>query len=216
MRKRRILGISLVVLAFVFLFGFIVFPVIPQLANAPVFDSVLGVILCQPNQTLVRDQYSQTFGAEQNFSMEVYCKDASGERTDVTNRWGQIGVVGYLALFLPGMYITTGTRQKNRQEKAKSKSVPYHAGAPEFENEVVTYGGVELGGNNLTPEQIETFKRRVRAQSSMEDSPAKSATNGGGTDLTDKLRQAQEAHESGLINDDEYNSLRQQILDDMK
>ncbi len=194
MRKQRILGISLIVLAFVFLFGFIVLPVIPQIGDAPVFDSVLGAVLCAPDQTLVRDPYSQTFGSETTFSMDVYCQDAQGERIDVTGKWGPIGLVGYLVLFLPGMYVTTGALQKNRQKK-KQENVPHSA---------------------HVPEQIAKFQRRVRAQDAAEDGSAKIVTKGGGANFTDKLKQIQEARDNGLIDDEEYEHLRQKILDDME
>ncbi len=207
----------MIVLAFVFLFGFVVFPVIPQLANAPVFDRLLGAVLCAPGATLVRDQYSQSFGGEQSFSMLTYCQDAQGERIDVTDKWTQIGIVGYLVLFLPGMYVTTGTLSKKKPvPPTKKSSVAHHAGESEYRNEVVTYGGVELGGNNLTSEQIEAFKRRVRAQSATGADSAKVVTTGVAADLSAKLKQAQEAHDNGLISDDEYSSLRQSILDDLK
>ncbi len=204
MRLRRILGITLVVLAFVFLVGFIIFPVIPQLADSPVFDSILGVVLCQPGETLVRDPYSQVFGGEQTFTMNVYCQDAKKKQVDVTSKWTGIGVVGFVALFLPGMYITTGTLSTNR----KRKRVPDDSG----------------NAFRVTPEQVNEYRQKTRAQHGSANGTGQAAANGrsafdhsgGDDDFSHKLKQIQEAHDSGLISDEEYEHLRQNILDEMK
>ncbi len=203
MRRRRIAGISLIVVAFVLLFGFIVFPVIPQFANSPVFDSVLGAVLCQPNETLVREQYSQTFGSEQNFSMNAYCQDAKGNRTDVTGKWTEIGVVGFIVLFLLGMYITTGTLPENQKRKR----------TPDDSDKAF----------RITPEQISEYRQKSRAQHASADGSVRVVANGSFSldpssnkgDFSDKLRQIQKAHDNGLISTEEYERLRQEILDNM-
>ncbi len=216
MRIRLFVGIALMVLAFIFLFGFIVFPVIPQLADAPVFDRFLGAILCPPDQTLVRDQYSQIFGSEQQFSMNVACQDSNEKLTDVTGKWEQIGLVGYVVPFLIGLLLTITSAGGLAKRKLMSIVTPYTGGdLSEIMSQVKASArsddsvGVALNqltsqlASELTPEKIAALQQRVRVIQNSKP------------DFTDKLKQIQEAHTSGLISDEEYERLRQKILDDL-
>ncbi len=238
MRFRMILGGVLMALAFIFLFGFIVFPVIPQLGDAPVFDSLLGAILCAPDQTLIRDPYSQTFGSETNFSMDVYCQDTNEKRIDVTDKWGEIGMVGYLVPFLLGLFLFIFSFNGLQKQKQTQEFAPYRIGNADREDiadglkgaslnygvandvsvkdGVIKIGNAELKINDFSPQQIEDFKRRVRTEFGSADDSVKFVTKNTTATLSDKLKQIQDAHENGLIDGEEYERLRQHILDEMK
>ncbi len=217
MRARMIFGIILMVFAFAFLFGFIVFPVIPQLADAPVFDRFLGAILCSPDQILIRDQYSQSFGSETQFSMNVACRDAQGNLSDVTDKWGQVGMVGYLVPFLLGLFIfLNGSRGLLNQKKPPQLDQSIRRDLsdilPQVKASAETGDSVNLAltqlssqlASELTPEKIDALKQRVRV------------IQNGSPSFTEKLKQVKQAHDSGLISDDEFERLRKSILDDMK
>ncbi len=222
MRFRMILGGVLMVLAFIFLFGFIVFPVIPQLADSPVFDSILGAVLCAPDQTLVRDQYSQSFGSETQYSMNVACQDAKGNLSDVTDRWGQVGMVGYLVPFLIGLFLFLNGSRGLEDQKKQQKLTQYRRSdiggviTPEVKDGVLRVGGVDLAVNDFTPDKIADFKRQLRARAGSADNSVRVVTKDTNSSFSDKLKQIQDAHESGLIDDAEYDRLRQKIIDDMK
>ncbi len=62
--------------------------------------------------------------------------------------------------------------------------------------------GFEIKLDGLTPEKVQALKSQMQAST-------------GGGDLTTRLRQLQEAKDNGLISYDEYDRLRQKILDDV-
>ncbi len=165
MRICLISGIVLVLLAFAFLFAFIVFPVTPQLAHSPVSGRLLG----------------------------------------------------FLAPLLIGLALTiTGVRGLKKQRQVEQST--RYPGAdindilPHVKASVTNDDSVDLAltqltnqlANEVTPDKIAAIQQRVHA------------IQNGKPDFAEKLKQLQEAHESRLINDEEFEHLWKSTLDDMK
>jgi len=226
-------GCLLMVLGIIILLVIIVVPVIPPTADNKTVDDYLAALLCQPNETVVRDQYSFRDSDGTSYSMDVYCQNSERQREDVTGKWGLFGVVGFLVPLLLGVgVIALGARRKSAASddyagtivtnptslSSASGSTPPVVimgggafGNVELKDGVLHVGGVEIPVNHLTPAQIETFKERVRANFG----EAGGIGAAGGTDFVAKLKQIGEARDAGLITAEEYDKLRQEILDSM-
>ncbi|MBZ0285366.1 MAG: SHOCT domain-containing protein [Anaerolineae bacterium] len=177
-------GCLLMIVSFVVLCGLVVLPVIPFLEDTKAFDDLLQPLFCQKGETVVREQYQTTDRDGTSYSMDVYCVSEEGRR-DVTAQWFLVGIVGFTAPFLIGLFafifgVNRGVRR-------------------------VTVGGDTdiLGGG-----------RTVDLSSFMSPSQAATSSSGSSKSLSDKLKQIQEARDAGLITVDEYDRLRREILDE--
>ncbi len=214
-------GCLLIIVAFVALFGIVVIPVLPPLAENAGIDNYLTALLCQDNEIITRDQYSTTDSDGTSYSMDVYCTDRERQQRDVTGNWILIGVVSFVAPFLIGLFMFIGGVNRGAASSAaniaavqlKGKTVQIPGGMSvssfsaspsdqlEIKDGVVRFGGMEIRPDAFTGDRIEDFMNQWKA-----DAP-------GADTLTDKLRQLQDARDAGLINADEYTRLRQEILD---
>ncbi len=97
------LGCLLIILAVVGLIALVVVPVLPFLENSPQVDGFLQPLLCQPGETVQREQYSYRDSEGTSYSMNVYCMGDGVER-DVTMNWTLIGVGAFLVPFLIGLF----------------------------------------------------------------------------------------------------------------
>ena len=212
---RILVGILLMVVAFVALFGIIVIPVLPPTQDNATVNNYLTPLLCQPGEHLIREQYVTHDSDGTGYSMTPYCVNSERQREDVTGRWVLIGGGGFIVPFLLGLLITIVSAAR-RQQNALFQSVPNSYGGTDFAvfssgNNTKTIGfgdgaikvnGFEIKMDGLTQDKINALKSQMQA-------------NMGGGDLTTKLKQLQEAKDNGLISSDEYDRLRQKILDDV-
>ena len=202
---RIMLGILLIIAGSLALCAVIVVPVLPPLENNQSIDNALAAILCKPKETLERELYQTRDVEGTGYSMTPYCVNSDYQREDLTGKWVLVGGGGFLIPFLIGLFLTiSGANRAVRRRvttlQVNSSGVP--ASGVEFKDGVLKVGGMQIKMDNLNADQI-------RAQ--MGGFPA-----GGSGDLTEKLRQLQEAKDNGLISSSEYDRMRQKILDDMR
>ncbi|MBK8024909.1 MAG: hypothetical protein IPK19_26695 [Chloroflexi bacterium] len=100
-------GCLLIITAMVLLFGIVVIPVLPPLAEDANVDSYLQSLLCPTGSTVEREIYQTTDVDGTGYSMNVYC-NLQGDRQDVTDKWTLYGIVGFVAPFLVGLFMLIG------------------------------------------------------------------------------------------------------------
>lgn len=207
---RIFLGVLLIIAACLAMCAIIVIPVLPPLADNGAIDNALAAILCKPNERLERDLYQSTDNDGTSYSMTPTCINSERQREDVTGKWVLIGGGAFVFPFLIGMFLTiSGASAVAKRRIANSLGNPAYtyvntSGMPasgvEYKDGVLKVGGMQIKMDNLNPENIK----------------AQMGISTGGSDLTEKLRQLQEAKDNGLISSSEYDRMRQKILDDMK
>jgi hypothetical protein len=164
--------------------------------------------LCEPGETIETEEgsSSRTVGGTWGRPITVYCVDDEGNRREVTGDFANDLLGGALAgipSFMGGIglsmcfstLIAVGvvllvigsliTRRSRQQNMVTLGGIPG----------VQMYTSTERPIANVTTRYVQA--------------------NPSGGDLTAKLRQLEEAHNKGLISAEEYDRLRQQILDTM-
>ncbi len=216
---RILVGIVLMIVGFVALFGIIVIPVLPPTEDNVSINNYLQALLCNPGEKFVRDQYLTRDKDGTNYSMTPYCVNSERQRQDVTGKWVLYGAGGFVVPFLLGLFIViAGTSAAARRRTGQvfqafpnsyggTDFAMFNAGGSnpkniDFQDGVLKVNGFEINMGNLSPEKIDALKAQMQTFSS-------------GGDLTTKLKQLQEAKDKGLISTDEYDRLRQRILDDV-
>ncbi len=215
---RILVGIILIVVAFVILFGIIVIPVLPPTEDNVSINTYLQTLLCNPGEKFVRDQYQTRDSDGTGYSMTPYCVNSERQREDVTGKWVLYGGGGFTVFFLIGLIfvISGASGAAGRRTGQLFQAVPNSFGGTDFamfnsggsspknidfQDGVLKVNGFEINMGNLSPEKIDALKAQMK-------------TIGAG-DLTTRLRQLQEAKDKGLISSDEYDRLRQKVLDDV-
>jgi hypothetical protein len=212
----------LIIIAVLLLVGWIVIPVIPQTADNATIDNFLARVLCQPNETVIREQYSWSDYDGTSYSMNVYCQNLERQREDVTGKWAILGAGVFMVPFLIGLFmiIFTASRSATRiQQNALNSVFDMSSGklknsdnasgwtVSTFSDKIKTndfgfsdgkfrMGGIEVN-MGLSPEHQKMIQQ---------------ATNNANT-LKDTLQQLQEAYDAGLLQEDEYQRLRQEAMD---
>lgn len=98
------LGVLLMGLAMVALFGLVVLPVVPATEGNTTIDRALGLVLCRSGETLARDLYSRpATGGGVQFSMTVDCIGLDGVTRNVTGLWTAVSMAAFVLPFLLGL-----------------------------------------------------------------------------------------------------------------
>jgi hypothetical protein len=176
------LGCLLETLSMIALFLLIVLPVIPLFEDSEFFDNILKPVVC-PDGEIRREQYQTTDSEGTGYNMNVYCEDNEGDEVDVTMQWFGIGIAAFLIPFLIGLFMMiTGF---NKGVRGMMGGMP----------QVQGYDGYESYG---TPASF---------GSPMGAKPTSQAKS-----LTEKLQELEDAKRQGLINEVEYQQMREEIL----
>lgn len=215
---RILAGILLIVVAVAILFGIIVIPVLPLTQDNASVDNYLAALLCKSGEKMVREQYSTRDSRGTSYSMTPYCVNSERQREDVSGKWVLYGAGGFVVPFLVGLtLIIVGANRAVRQQQAaifESFGQPgTHANVTvikgstfnpqvDFTDGVLKVNGLKIRMEDLSPDKVEVLKTHFQSVS-------------GTTDLSAKLKQIQDAKDKGLISYDEYERLRQKILDDV-
>lgn len=224
-------GCLLIILAMVLLVAIIVVPVLPFTAQTDSIDALLSRALCQPGEQVVRDQYTTTDWEGTGFSMNVFCRNAAGRETDVTGRWAIIGGAAFLIPFLIGLTLfIVGVRKRPVPSEAYSMagvpSTPVRQYNPNSAPPSSAYDLSDIAPTmSIRPSQVQAAQQAQQAQT-QEIAPSQPtlpiATSqptqvmrppvADPNSLTAKLRQIEDARNSGLISAEEYERLRQEII----
>ncbi|MCA0455150.1 MAG: SHOCT domain-containing protein [Chloroflexi bacterium] len=208
---RIVIGVLLIIIGCLALCAVIVVPVLPPLAENETIDTALAAILCKPNETFERELYQTRDRDGTGYSMTPYCVNSDHQREDVTGKWVLVGAGGFVVPFMIGLILTIwGANVAVRRRVTTMQGLSGEnytfvntSGIPssgvEFKDGVLKVGGMHLKMDNLNPDNMK----------------AQMGVSAGGGDLTEKLRQIQEAKDNGLISSSEYDRMRQKILDEM-
>lgn len=189
---RVLIGIALMILGFVALFGLIVIPVIPSTEDNVSINNYLQALLCNPGEKFVREQYQTRDSEGTSYSMTPYCVNSERQRQDVTGKWVLMGGGGFALFFFFGLILTISGAKRAVTNQIGALIPQYTTG---------TLNGFEVNLDGLTSEKIQELKMQMQSA--------------GSGDLTAKLRQLQDARGKGLISTAEHDRVRQRILDDI-
>lgn len=214
-----IVGILLMIVAFVALFGFFFYPMDdnppdPRIAN--VMDSVF----CNPGETYVRQLGGLVSGSgtvSMARELTLYCEDNEGQRREVTGRSIAISVVAFVVAFVGGLLLTIAasfrltarwSRRLISGAMAAGGPVRVYSNTPDGPVEYSTTV-VDAKDGQIPPEAADMIRQVM--QGFQGTTPGLSRND----DLSSKLRQLEAARRDGLISQTEYDRVRQQILDSM-
>ncbi len=134
--RRRIgyLGAALMIIAFVILTIFIIAPaIIMPLDNAPLLKGIMQIAVCGSNETLTAGYSTYETPGTTSTSIEYNCVDKQQNARDVGDRIIEVGGIGYLVLFLTGLFtFLFGMQDTNKKTgvpsaSAREKSAPVTA-----------------------------------------------------------------------------------------
>jgi hypothetical protein len=171
--------------------------------------------LCKAGEKLEENKGASQYTPGQGYGSPVtmYCVNSEGQKRDVTEEFGNsmVGQVGgifgnvfsgllgsaiYFVLIPFGVVLTiVGLLIGRRRTPAVAFGVPGSGG--------VVYTSSQGSGGTIDLNQVIQQARDMKAAS-------------GGTDLSTRLKQLEDARNAGLISQTEYDRTRQQILDTMK
>lgn len=230
---RVILGILLTVAAFFLLFSFI--------DGSPTVQNLITVLVCKPGEQFVEergDTVGDAFGRNRGQELAYYCANQVGGQRDVTE--GVIFVaIGSLVipLLLGVVFIISGIvgMVRGARRRAVSSVVGNPASFGGFDAQrktpfvstyefdfrqpgqsatVVTMNGKQISPSELPNDTAQLVNEVLSNLGGIMDN-AQTWTPTTGGSLTEKLQQLQDAKDKGLISQDEYDRLRQEILDNM-
>lgn len=164
----NVIGIAILIVV-------IVVPVVPQFRNDKRVDSLLGTVLCNQGESLVREPSNNPILSGVGIAITPYCVGRSGKR-DVTMRWLLIGVGGFGFTMLFGIVLDI-MLLINAFRRGVTRMVIARNTAPPFPT--------------------------VPTMPPSEDLELS---------ISEKLKRLDETRRSGSISDDEYRTMRQEIL----
>jgi hypothetical protein len=231
---RIIIGVGLMVIAFVILFLFIGGPENPLVAN------IMTALNCQPGERFVQVLGGYVYNSDGSSGQEFnfYCQSEIGRR-DVTGQGVVEGIVGYLVPFLTGLGLTlTGsfavTRRRSKTavsakagftSPSSTQTDPFGnpinitdfqadvTGQPLHMPSIITMNGKQTNFTDLPPETAQKIEQTLGKLGMMMTSGTFTMHSG---DLSDKLQQLQEARDKNLITQEEYDRIRTEILTHME
>lgn len=193
--------------------------------------------LCEPGETLIEENSAQSYtpGSGYASTAMLYCENSEGQRREVTGEFanqllGQVddivsGIVpnvfsgigrsfAFTGLILLGvLFIVIGAVTNSRRRRVVMDA---------FGNPVVVqpFGStttLNVGGRDVTTTpEVARYLQQAQAMKSTPVINVSSMGAAGGSDLKARLSQLEEARKAGLLSQEEFDRLRQQILDALK
>ena len=201
-----IVGVLLMVLAFVILGTFIIAPaVIAPLDNAPLLKNFLQGVLCKPGETLTVAYSTYDTPTSTTRSNDMNCVDKTGQPRDVNGQIIGIGLVGYLVPFLGGLFMSMIGGMGNRRQIAgpivyRNSYQTDMSQLAEGMNVPGFHVKVEPGGNVIvTDKDGKVYSKQL-------------GDNVSHATLTQRLSELKGAFDSGLLTQDEYDAKRKELL----
>ncbi len=206
-----LLGIVLIIVAIVAL--------VMGLSNSPQTTAISQALVCETGEKYAEELGMNVYDGSRSLGREfsAYC-EGDGSRREVTPqaflvKAGMFAVpfVLGLLLFLAGIFtmVWRGTRSAMRQVISATATgnpvVVTRSGQP-VSRVIVNGKAVDAMPPEINQMLKGFFDESLQPQSGSPQTP---------NNLTDRLRQLQEAYDARLISKDEYDRVRQQILDSM-
>ena len=212
-------GVLLIIVGFAALFFFTIIPPETRAQDASIVN-LQNALFCKPNERYVEvlgGYVTNSSGSSAGRSFSAYCENVEGQRREVTGRSFAIMAGAFAVPFLVGLVLcmVSLVALVNRGKRTAMQSVVpisvfgSQPGESFSKVSVVTVNGQPV--DNIPPEAAEVL-RQVMGGFQTTASQFASGSN----DLAGKLRQLQEARDAGLITEEEFSRLRQQIMDKME
>jgi hypothetical protein len=228
---RIVLGILLMVIAFGALFLFVLLPTMAP--DNPFTLRLLETFVCDSGQK-AEVQVRVTHDSDgTGYTPILTCIGREGERIDASGKHFGIGMITFIVPFLIGLFLVIVGAGRNRRSAPQTQWMPgsnpvgfssgavsssssfssggtvFNTSSPKIEvkDGVLNVDGIEIRMDGLKPEHLQFFEGK---------SPIVMSTSmgmSGAVTLAAKLKEIQEARDSGLITSEEYDKLRQEILD---
>jgi hypothetical protein len=202
------LGCLLMLVAFGVLGAIVVIPTLPGAENNATIMGLLEPVLCESGETLSQDTsvYTDTRGTTR--SPHYYCEGDTTPRREVTDTATLYGVIGFVGPFLIGLLMVIGgaiwmarRATQTMTSQILTPSIPGGSYQPAADGSfTVNAGGV--------PIRIQTSGQTARPGVGGVIQAQPNASTAA------KLQELQSLLGQGLISQEEYNKLRQEILDD--
>jgi hypothetical protein len=190
------LGTLLIGFAMVSLFALVVIPVLPFGENNPTLMQIKGALLCEPGQQYVMEgqNFSDNRGSGRRF--QVYCVTANRTKISVMDKDFLVSALIFVVPLLIGLaFVIIGAAAASRNTVKRALQ-----SGTQMQDGVLNVGGMQIrvqpGGvvQGATPQAFQSSQTSA--------------------DLAEKLQQIEEARSKGLITKDEYDRMRQHILDE--
>jgi hypothetical protein len=230
---RVILGILLTVGAFYLLLSFI--------QGSPTVNTLLTGLVCKPGEQFsqeIGDTVANDFGRNRGQELAYYCINQVGGRRDVTEGVIFVAIGGFVIPLLMGIGLVIASivgMVRGSQQRAAAAVVGNPASFGGFTNQpktpsatayefdfsqpgqsatVITMNGQQVSPSDLPADTAQLVNQVLDNMGAMiGDAKVWTMTTAGS--LTEKLQQLQDAKDKGLISQEEFDRLRQEILDGM-
>lgn len=191
--------------------------------------AVMTTINCKAGETYVQELGAYTPNTSNpsgggGRSVAFYCQDSAGNQRDVTGTSIVIMIAAFVLPFLAGLALTmlgifSLTRRGmnaifNSVGVDASAASPFMVRQPETSVTYMQVDATDMNQTNLPPHVLQILQQMMQGVGTnvqMQGANPQAPTG----DLTSALRQVQSARENGLITEEEYLRLRQEILDKM-
>lgn len=196
-----------------YLGGFLIFAAVAFLVGNFIFadneslKSFYGSFLCGNDETMtvLRQNWSMANG-EHGQSIVYLCENEAGEQRNISDSMIPIMVVGFGGLLLAGILMTTVAASKIKSTKQKN-AFTYEGGTVNLID--MNKEDVKIKRGDLDPE-MQDMLRHV-----LSNVTTATVQASGQNDLSDRLQQLKDAYNKNLITKEEYDRVRQAILDSM-
>jgi hypothetical protein len=137
-----------------------------------------------------------------------YCEDIEGVRREINAELRQVTAIGFMAPFVPGILLMMYGVWAVRRERARSQIVPYPGKAKNSDVYTITGGStINLSQTNMSPQQ------QAQVEQILQSVASAFGAFDGDTTLAERLKEVEDAYQQGLISTEEYERVRQAILD---
>ncbi len=189
-----IVGIALMVFAFVILTLFIIAPsVVSSLDDAPLLKNIMQIAVCKPNEVLTAAYSTYDTPTSTTRSLDTSCVDSEHNARDVSQQIIGIGAVGYLGPFLIGLFMAMlGRPGDKKQTDVASPAV-----------------GIDVADRTARVHRLEAREKSSGKVSNVNPSGQGQPDH---LPLAQRLRELKEAFNAGLITEAEYKAKRNELL----
>ncbi|MCU0497413.1 MAG: SHOCT domain-containing protein [Anaerolineae bacterium] len=208
-------GCLLMAMSMVLMFALIVLPVIGPFRDNPILMSLQAAINCPPGYNFENefDSYRPSPGTTVE-AATGFCISPEGQRTELTSaqqeRFILISTGGFVFIFILGVFAMIVGVNRTVAQAADISHTTSFAGI-----DIVTQGDrirVNMPGIS---EPIVLDKNKNTAQGAQTFVVTSNLSNDGTGSLAERLHQLEEARDQGLITSEEYQRMRQMILDNL-
>lgn len=202
MRFGCLFGIGLMVLAFGIM-GFFMLPLLFE-GNESVM-AIQAAVLCGPGETFTTDFYTMSDLRGTARGGQVYCVAEDGTRTEATGKSMLYAMIGFIVPFMLGLFLAM--RGASKQSQGSLDDLLAASGQGGF-----TSGSVQVDRRTYEIDPKSVDVKALLQQFGIDAGDGVQVQRGGGS-LTEQLKDLQAAYDKQLITREEYDRLRQQILD---